>query len=92
MAKSCLATAPPVVPSFFGSQRIWSDGMRLESPSGCVTEVVTPSIAVTRRAIVSSHETHAFHSASWSRFIHISTAISIPMASSLPTFIPRAKP
>ena len=51
--------------------------------------MVTPSIVATRRATLSSHDVHRFHSASWSRFIHISTAISIPMASSFPTFIER---
>ena len=43
-------------------------------------------------AMWSSQPVQRFHSASWSRFTHISTAISIPIASSLPTLKPRAEP
>ena len=39
----------------------------------------------------SSQLSHSFHSAAWSRFVHISTAASMPMISSLPTFMDRPK-
>ena len=85
VSKSCRATASPLTPRRFRSQRICRTGIRFESESGGVTAVVTPSIAFTLVAMWSIHDCHAFHSASWSRFIHISTAMSIPIDSSLPT-------
>ena len=90
VSNSARTTASPAIPIFFRSQRTRSDGMRLDRPRGCTMVVVTPPIAETRRPTLSSHEVHVFHSASWSLFSHISTAISIPIASSLPTFIERA--
>jgi DNA mismatch repair protein MutH len=80
------------MPSRFGSHRIDSDGVRLESSVVSAIDVVTPSTLETSLAMESSHDIHRLHSALWSRFIHISTAISIPIASSLPTFIERLKP
>ena len=42
-------------------------------------------------AMWSSQDSHWAHSALWSRLTHISTAASIPMISSLPTFNERPK-
>ena len=69
-----------------------SDGVRLDSSVVSRIDVVTPSILETSVAMELSHAIHRFHSALWSLLTHISTAISIPMASSLPTFMARAKP
>ena len=64
LSKSSFATASPVVPSFALSQRIWRTGMRFESPSAGVTEVVTPAIGARRLAIVSTQEAQTRISAS----------------------------
>ena len=84
----------PVAPSAWRSQAIFSVGVRFDRPAGCTISVVRPmpSTVLTRWAISSSHAVHCRHSASWSRRTHCSTAVSMPMASSLPTFIARAKP
>jgi len=91
-SSSARATRSPETPSLLLSHMTLSDGVLLESPSGWVTAVRTPSTVLTRSAMRFNHDVHFVHSASWSRFIHISTAMSIAMASSLPTFIPREKP
>jgi hypothetical protein len=44
------------------------------------------------RCDASSQDVHWAHSPAWSRFAHISTAVSMPMASSFPTFMAREKP
>jgi len=64
LSKSSFATASPVVPSFVRSQRTWRSGMRFESPSAGVTEVVTPAMGARRRAMVSSQDAHVRTSAS----------------------------
>lgn len=64
LSKSSFATASPVVPSFALSQRTWRTGMRFESSSAGVTDVVTPSIGAIRRAIVSTQEAQTRISAS----------------------------
>ena len=56
-----------------------------ESPAGWTISVVTPSTVFILRAMCSSHPVQRFHSASWSRLTHASTAASMPIASSLPT-------
>ena len=79
LSKSSFATASPVdaraSPGPSGSA---ATGMRFESPSGGVTEVVTPAIGRDAlRDVVEPRRPDLRISASWSRFIHISTAISI---------------
>ena len=48
------ATSSPVIFSFAGSQLITSAGLRLDSPVGSRTAVLTPSIVETRLEMVSS--------------------------------------
>ena len=92
VSKRRRATAGPSIPIRAASQRMSRDGLRFESPTGWTTAVVTPATVTTRLAIESSHVVQRFHSAVWSLFVHISTAVSIPIASSLPTFIARPNP
>ena len=51
LSNRSFATASPVVPSSARSQRIWSSGIRFDSPSAGVTELVTPAIGSTRCAM-----------------------------------------
>src|SRR5207244_13362600 len=55
-------TSSPVMCSFAGSQEIVRPGLLLDRPVGSRTAVFTLSIVPTRLAILSSQESHVFHS------------------------------
>jgi hypothetical protein len=59
---SSSASSSPVTCSFEESHRIASDGLLFDTSVGSRSVVRTPSIVKTRLEIVSSQDSHVFHS------------------------------
>ena len=90
-SSNILPSSPAVSPILAGSHSTLSTGKGL-APSGGRSSVRTPATAVIVSLMEAYQDSHSRYSACMSRLpVHTSMAASMPMISSLPTFMERPK-